>query len=237
MSKPLIGLTTTRTAKASKTPKFGANEQYAKAISNAGGIPILVPLNLSNDDLDDLIVHLDGILFTGGNDIDPCQYGNPPHKKVKGIDRDRDRIELQLVRKIIPTSKPFLGICRGFQVINVALGGTLFEDLADQFPGNIRHDNHSLPRYFLAHRVQLEPDSRISRILSTEQADVNSLHHQGVRNLAAELMPTGYAPDELIEAFELPGYTFGLAVQWHPEELQEDKDMRKLFVDFVNLCG
>jgi len=237
MSKPLIGLTTTRIAKASKTPKFGANEQYAKAISNAGGIPVLIPLNLSNDDVDDLTVHLDGILFTGGNDIDPRQYGNPSHRKVEGVDGDRDRIEIHLVRKIIPTGKPFLGICRGFQVINVALGGTLFEHLADQFPGNVRHDNHALPRNFLAHHVQIDPDSRISRIISTKQANVNSLHHQGVRNLAPELIPTGYAPDELIEAFELPGYAFGLAVQWHPEELQEDVLMRKLFEDFVNSCG
>jgi putative glutamine amidotransferase len=236
MPKPLIGLTTTRTSKTSRTPKYGVNELYAKALSNAGALPVLIPLNISNDDLDSLINHLDGILFTGGNDIDPCQYGNQPHPKVEGIDKERDRVEIHLVKKMIRSGKPIMGICRGFQLINVALGGSLYEHLPEQFPGNVIHDNHNLPRNFMAHSVRVEPDNRLSRIFSSKQAEVNSLHHQGVHKLAQELLPAAYAPDGLVEAFELPGFSFGIAVQWHPEELLANAGMRKLFEEFVQSC-
>jgi putative glutamine amidotransferase len=236
MPKPVIGLTTSRTSRTSKTPKFGTNEFYAEAISNAGGLPVLIPLNISNNDLDSLINHLDGILFTGGNDIDPRQYGNQPHPKVEGVDKDRDRVEIYLVEKMLQSGKPFMGICRGFQVINVALGGTLYEHLPEQFPGNVIHDNHDLPRNFLAHSVRVEPDNHLSKIFSSNQVDVNSLHHQGVRKLAQELLPTAFAPDGLIEAFELTGVSFGMAVQWHPEELLAYAGMRKLFEEFVHSC-
>ncbi len=236
MPKSLIGLTTTRTSKTSRTPKFGSNELYTKAISNAEGLPVLIPLNISNDDLDNLINHLDGILFTGGNDIDPRQYGNQPHPKVEGVDKNRDRVEIHLVEKMIQSGKPFMGICRGFQVINVAMGGTLYEHLPEQFPGNVIHDNHNLPRNFMAHSVRVELDNHLSKLFSTNQLDVNSLHHQGVRKLAQELLPTAYAPDGLIEAFEIPGFSFGMAVQWHPEELLANAGMRKLFEEFVHSC-
>lgn len=236
MPKPVMGLTTSRTSRTSKTPKFGANELYAEAISNAGGLPVLIPLNISNNDLDSLINHLDGILFTGGNDIDPRQYGNQPHPKVEGVDKDRDRVEIYLVEKMLQSGKPFMGICRGFQVINVALGGTLYEHLPEQFPGNVIHDNHDLPRNFLAHSVRVEPDNHLSKIFSSNQVDVNSLHHQGVRKLAQELLPTAFAPDGLIEAFELAGVSFGMAVQWHPEELLAYAGMRKLFEEFIHSC-
>ena len=137
MPKPLIGLTTSRLLKNTTRPAFGTNELYAKAITNSGGLPVLIPLSLTEDDLDSLLAQLDGILFTGGYDIDPRLYGNQPHAKVEGIDKDRDQIEVYLVRRVIQSGKPFLGICRGLQVINVALGGTLYEHLPDQFPGDV----------------------------------------------------------------------------------------------------
>jgi len=236
MPKPLIGLTTTRLLKKTSPPAFGTNELYAKAISISGGLPVLIPLSLSNDDLDTLLMRLDGILFTGGYDIDPRQYGNQPHPKVDGIDKDRDRIEVYLVREVIQSPKPFLGICRGLQVINVAMGGSLYEHLPDQLPGSITHDNHHRARDFLAHGVSVKPNNRLSQIISSNQVQVNSLHHQGVRKIAAELFPTAHAPDGLIEAFEMPGHPFGIAVQWHPEELQEYEVMRKLFLTFIHAC-
>ena len=236
MPKPLIGLTTTRMLKKTARPAFGTNELYAKAISISGGLPVLIPLSLSNDDLDALLVRLDGILFTGGYDIDPRQYGNQPHPKVEGVDEDRDRMEVYLVREVIQSPKPFLGICRGLQVINVAMGGSLYEHLPEQFPGDIAHDNHHRARDFLAHSVTVKPDNRLSQIISSNQVQVNSLHHQGVRRIAPDLFPTAHAPDGLIEAFEITGYPFGLAVQWHPEELQADEVMRKLFQTFIHSC-
>lgn len=236
MQKPLIGLTTTRMPNPSRRPAFGINEPYVKSVANAGGLPILIPLELSNDDLDVLLPRLDGILFTGGYDIDPRQYGNQPHPKVEGVDADRDRVEMHLAHMMIQSCKPFLGICRGCQVINVALGGSLYEDLPEQLPGEAHHDNHDHPRNYLAHSVNIQSNSSLAQILSSEATWVNSLHHQGVRKLAQELRTTAIAPDGLIEAFELPGHPFGQAVQWHPEELQEYESMRKLFQAFVQSC-
>jgi putative glutamine amidotransferase len=236
MEKPLIGLTTSRIPSPSKRPAFGTNVPYASSISDAGGLPVLIPLNLSNNDLDILLPRLDGILFTGGYDVDPQEYGNRPHPKVEGIDADRDRVEMHLLQALIQVGKPFLGICRGCQVINVAMGGTLFEDLPEQFLRRVQHDNHDQPRNYLAHHVEIDPNSHLAKILKTDDAQVNSLHHQGVRQLAQTLRAAVIAPDGLIEAFELPNYSFGLAVQWHPEELQEYEPMRSLFQAFVGSC-
>jgi putative glutamine amidotransferase len=236
MSKPLIGLTTTRMPNPSGRLAIGVNIHYLKSVTNAGGLPILIPMELSNDDLDVLLPRLDGILFTGGYDIDPRQYGNQVHPKVEGVDPERDRSEIHLVHALIRSGKPFLGICRGFQVINVALGGSLYEDLPEQHPGEVCHDNHNLPRNYLAHSIDIRSDSRLAQILTSNQAQVNSLHHQGVRKLAQELLATASAPDGLIEAFELPLHPFGLAVQWHPEELQEYEPMRRLFHAFIQSC-
>jgi putative glutamine amidotransferase len=236
MRKPLIGLTTSHIPDPSGRPTFGINAPYTEAITNAGGLPILIPSNLSNDDLDMLLTRVDGILFTGGYDVDPRQYGNQPHPKVEGVDKDRDRAEMHLVLSAIRVGKPFLGICRGCQVINVALGGSLYEDLPEQFPGEVQHDNHDLPRNYLAHSVNLSSDSYLAQILTSVTTQVNSLHHQGVHKLAEALRVTAIAPDGLIEAFELPHHPFGLAVQWHPEELQEYEEMRGLFQAFIQSC-
>jgi putative glutamine amidotransferase len=236
MSKPLIGLTTSLIRNANQRSVFGVNEPYARSVSNAGGLPLLIPLNQSNEDLDDLLAHLDGILFTGGGDIDPRLYGNSPHPKVKGISTERDRLEDHLVHAILQAGKPFLGVCRGCQVINVALGGSLYEHLPEQFPGSVMHDNHDHPRDYLAHQVKINPGTRLAHIVSDDTNKVNSLHHQGVCQLAQGLCASAYATDGLIEAFELPAYPFGLAVQWHPEELQEYAPMRNLFREFVLAC-
>ncbi len=236
MSTPIIALTTSRFSKRSVRTVLGVNEPYTKSVIDAGGIPVLLPINLPNDDLDALLSRIHGILFTGGYDVDPQRYGNPPHAKVEGIDADRDRAEIYLVQAAIRRKRPFLGICRGCQVINVALGGSLYEDLGDQFPGHILHDRHDRPRDYLAHTVSVEPKSTLSGILASQPTQVNSLHHQGVRRLAQELNTTATSQDGLVEAFELGGHPFGVAVQWHPEELQEHAPMRSLFREFVKSC-
>ena len=234
--KPLIGLTPTRMPNPSGKPAFGINQPYAKSVQQAGGIPLLVPLGLSEDDLNSLLNRLDGILFTGGYDVDPRLYGKELLPKDKGIDAERDQLEKQLIQRLIQLSKPFFGICRGCQMINVALGGSLYQHLDDQLPGDVHHDNHGLPRDYLAHLVKIDQDSHLAVIISETPTWVNSLHHQGVDKLAPELHATAYAPDGLVEAFELPGFPFGLAVQWHPEELQQHSSMRRLFQSFVQAC-
>jgi putative glutamine amidotransferase len=236
MPKPLIGLTTTQTPQPSYPPIIGTNRPYADAVTAAGGIPMLIPNDLADDDLDMLLHRLDGILFTGGYDVDPTRYGHAPHPKVVGIDAERDRVEIHLVQRLVESGKPFFGICRGLQVINVALGGSLYEHLPEQLPGNVHSENHARPRDFLAHSIEVVPGSRLAEILDCRSTPVNSLHHQGVRRLSGSLQATATAPDGLVEALELPGRPFSLAVQWHPEELQDYVAMRRLFHNFVQAC-
>ena len=123
-------------------------------------------------------------------------------------------------------------------MINIGLGGTLYEDILDQKPGSLRHSTpDELPRYHLAHPVRIEPNSQLSKILCSREVQVNSQHHQGIRRLASDLKPTAYAPDGIVEAFELPTVRYGLAVQWHPEWLQEHLPMQALFRSFVEACS
>jgi putative glutamine amidotransferase len=236
MKKPLIGLTTTFTQRRSHPPIYSTNRPYTEAVRQAGGIPVLIPNNLVEDDIDSLLERLDAVLFTGGYDIDPACYGHPNHPMAEKIDHNRDLVEIYLVKCLARSGKPFLGICRGLQVIDVALGGSLYEHLPDQLPGNVHLENHDKPRNFLAHTVIVDPGSKLSNILSCHETRVNSLHHQGVCQVAPDLQVTAIAPDSLVEAFELRDHPFGLAVQWHPEELQQDPAMRNLFVAFIHAC-
>ena len=213
-------------------------ESYIQAVLRAGGMPVVIPVGLPEEELHSLVTHLDGILFTGGSDIDPQHFQGRAHPRVYGIDPRRDALELRLVQLAAEDGTPFLGICRGIQVINVALGGTLFTDIADQAPQPLKHDQYpDIPRDFLAHPVALATDSRLAQILGSLSCEVNSLHHQGLEQLAPSLRAVGYAPDQLIEAVELPNHPFGLGVQWHPEWLQDYAPQRELFRAFIQAAA
>jgi putative glutamine amidotransferase len=237
MSLPLIGLTTSRVNNSKGFPHLMVMEAYSHAVSQAGAAPIMIPLGVPPETLQAILGRLDGVLFTGGGDIRPLVYGSQDHHKVCEIDDDRDQLELDLFRLLMAAGKPFLGICRGIQLINVALGGTLYEDILDQRPGVLKHDQSRNARNYLAHAVELTEASQLSCILGASQVKVNSLHHQGIRELAPGLKVSAYAPDGLVEAFEIPGYSFGMAVQWHPEWLQEHPPMRNLFQAFVQAAA
>jgi len=231
---PIIGLTTYRSLSPYGYQTLSLTEAYIQALTRAGACPVLVPLGLSESALAELADRLDGLLFTGGGDVHPERYGSGTHPKVSHVDEDRDRVEVQLVHQAVAKELPFIGICRGLQVINVALGGSLYEDILEQHPGAQKHDYFpNYPRDYLAHPVQIKPDSLLAQALGGETALVNSLHHQGIRRLAAGLKATAFAPDGVIEAIELAGHPFGLAVQWHPEWLGEHLAMRALFTAFI----
>jgi putative glutamine amidotransferase len=236
MNPPLIGLTTFRNQSSAGLSQISVTEAYVSALVGAGAAPLLIPLGLPQTILQTIFSRLDGILFTGGGDVHPGQYHGQDHPLVDEVDPDRDRIEIQLIQDAIRSDLPFLGICRGLQVVNVALGGTLFEDILDQRPGSQRHQFWpERPRNHLAHPVEIEPASRLAVILGVDHPKVNSFHHQGIRDLAPVLQASAYAPDGLIEAVELPDHPFGLAVQWHPEWLVTDDDaMRRLFKELVH---
>ena len=234
MALPLIGITTYRSNNPAGNPILALAEHYVQAISQAGGIPLMIPLGLPEAQLSELTSRLDGILFSGGGDIDPVLFGMQSHSAVNGVDPDRDRVEIQMVQNAVAKELPFLGICRGLQVINVALGGTLYTHILDQHPQALKHDYYpNWERTHLPHDVRLNPESHLSAILGTSQPEVNSLHHQGIRDLADPLQAIDWAPDDMIEAVELPDHPFGLAVQWHPEWLTTHASMRELFRTFV----
>lgn len=236
-TKPLIGCMAYRktAAQASPTPLFGLPSAYVEAVAAAGGAPVLIPLGLDEAALRAILSRLDGLLLTGGGDIAPEHYGSDRPDLIHDIDPDRDRVEMFLAREAMAQNKPMLAICRGHQMLNVALGGTLYEDVLETMPLAIKHDFFGeLPRNYQAHQVTISPESKLANLIGRQAVTVNSLHHQGIRDLAPSLVATAYAPDGLIEGVESPEHPFAVGVQWHPENLvHDDPAMLDLFRGLV----
>jgi len=237
MSTPLIGIVTSRIKRKGATAMY-LNEAYVQAVLRNGGAPILIPLGLPEETLRLILNRVEGVIFSGGGDVDPKAYHSQKHPKVAGVDKDRDRVELSLFEDVLQTSKPFLGICRGFQVLNVALGGTLYEDILDQHTDGMRHSWHpEYPRDYPAHPVQVAEETRLAKILGAPLVQVNSLHHQGIRDLAPRLKATAFAPDGIVEGVEMTDHPFCLAVQWHPEAMQAIPQMRQIFQALIQAAS
>ncbi len=235
MDKPIIGITSSRERIKTNHFRIAVPEAYSVAVTRAGGIPLIIPLGLSEESLKSILLKLDGLLFSGGGDVHPKRYGSRMDPLVRGVDEDRDRVEIFLVQEACQADIPFLGICRGLQTINVALGGTLYEDILDQRPDALNHQFSGIqPRDYYAHPVSLRQESSLAGILGGVLVEVNSLHHQGIRQLGERIIDTAWAPDGLIEAIEAPACRFGLAVQWHPESLPNDPAMQNLFKALVD---
>ncbi len=230
MNAPLIGITTGRMLSNKQLPLIMTVEAYVQAVLRAGGIPVLLPVGAENGHLRKYLQRLDGLLLTGGGDIDPQRFNGRPHPRVYDVDVQRDELEINLAREAVEHGWPFLAICRGIQVLNVALGGSLYTDLSAQRESSIRHDCYpDMARDHIAHQVEITAHSRLANICGGEQLAVNSLHHQGIDKLAPGLLPSAYAPDGLVEALEAPDHPFGLAVQWHPEWLAGSPANQGLF--------
>jgi putative glutamine amidotransferase len=235
MYPPLIGITVSRPETPDGNKNLSISEAYVRSIESVGACPILIPLGISAESLKSIIRQLDGILFSGGGDIHPECYGGEMHPMVNRVDRDRDRVELDAIDQALSLGLPIMGICRGIQLINVAFGGSLYEDLTGQKPGAIQHDYSSeMPRHYLAHPIQVTPGSKLAEITKKPELKVNSMHHQGIKDLGRGLQVNADALDGLIEAFEITGYPFGMAVQWHPECLPDKPEMVKLFQAFID---
>ena len=232
--QPVIGITTFEGTNPDGLPTSLLLQAYIHAIMQAGGVPVMIPSMLAEQGWDALYERTDGILFSGGGDIAPEYYHGENHQRVAGIDPLRDTLEFNLLRAVVDDGKPFLGICRGIQTVNVGLGGTLYEHLGEQLRGGIDHTYPSTMRTTLVHEVKIEEGTRIAEVVGEPILKVNSLHHQGLREVAPYLRVTGYAPDGLVEAVELPDHPFGLAVQWHPEWMTDQLSTRKLFKAFVD---
>jgi len=233
--RPLIGITSDYS---NDTNTINLNSDYYWAIYRAGGHPVVIPYTDSND-IHHLISILDGIMFTGGNDIDPGYYGELPHPKLGRINPIRDEFELKFCRLALENDKPVLGICRGAQLMNVVMGGTLYQDLEDQLKsGTLIKHIQSAPVWYATHEVKLDAGSGINRIMGHDNIRVNSFHHQAVKDLAGTFRATGWSSDGVIEVIESDNHTFALGVQWHPERMfTRDQTMLLLFKAFVEACG
>lgn len=236
--RPLIGISCAQVIIDGK-PYHRSYARNAEAIAAAGGLPVYVPTGLDEPTLRQLYERLDGVLLPGGPDVDPAEYGEATHPLTVHIDHARDALELTLTRWAVADDRPLFGICRGHQVINVALGGTLVQDIPSQVNTTYTHDiPDAMPRSTRIHAVDIEPGSRLAAILGTTHVEVNSLHHQSVAQAAPNARITAHAPDGVTEAIEVPDRRFALSVQWHPEDLVDEGDevgaaMRHLFESFV----
>jgi putative glutamine amidotransferase len=235
--KPLIGITTYQSTNIHGYPTVVLMQSYIHAVMQAGGVPVLIPSMIAEDGWDAVYSRLDGIIFSGGGDIALEHSPGDPHPRIADVEPERDSVELKLLQASASDGKPFLGICRGCQVMNVALGGTLYTHIPDQLPGALDHAYPGNMRTVLVHQVKIEEGTRAAEIFGEPIIQVNSLHHQGLKDIAPSLRVAGYAPDGLVEAIELPDHPFGLAVQWHPEWLTDQESTRNLFRKFVEAAG
>jgi putative glutamine amidotransferase len=237
IKRPLIGVTTGR----EKSQRFFGlslyimNQTYVRTLENLGALPVMIPLNMSEATLYGMFARLDGLFLPGGEDIDPSNYGEDRHPLLGATDRERDRTELLLTRWAIEEGMPVLGVCRGVQMINVACGGTLIQDLHNEQPDLEKHDYFppSYERYRISHGVSIVPDSHLAEAMG-QVHEVNSMHHQGIDQVGYGLRVVARAEDGLPEALEAPQLPFVVGVQWHPEELSKTDQMSaNLFYNFV----
>lgn len=225
---PLIGYAARSgiTGAGNTSPRFANNESYANAIAENGGAPVMIPSIANEQALGAVYDVLDGLLLTGGPDVDPARYGRQRHPLTDSGDTALEQAEFYLARRALDDGLPILGICRGIQTLNVVAGGTLYQDVGDEFRGMtaLEHPADGQGRAYLAHTVSIDAETTLARAVGCTAIAVNSLHHQAVRDLAPGFVVTATAPDGLIEAIERPDRSFVVGVQWHPEELYRGEE-------------
>jgi len=214
-------------------------EDYLESVRRAGGEPVEVPVG--SETPAHLLARVDGLLLTGGGDVDPALYGESPHATFEAAEAGRDAFEIELARTAVQNGIPLLAICRGMQVLNVAMGGTLVQDIPSEVTGALTHSIPQ-PRFQIAHEVWVSEGSRVATLLADHMEDgetchVNSRHHQAVKAVAAGFEVTATSPDGVIEAMERPGASFCVAVQWHPENFWRTGEFRELFEGLVQAAN
>ena len=230
MKKPIIGVTLLWDEEKNS---YWMLPGYLEGLEEAGAIPIILPLAADGADIAQLADLCDGFLFTGGQDVAPQLYGEAMKPTCGELCPARDTLEQELLNRALEQDKPILGICRGLQILNVTLGGTLYQDLPTEHPSEISHSMKP-PYDRAAHTVRILPDTPLAALLQKQELGVNSCHHQAIRSLAPSLVEMARSTDDLIEAMYLPGKTFVWGVQWHPElSFRTDEDSRKMFMALV----
>ena len=231
MQAPIIGITTYARDEGNL---FKLPATYADAVRQAGGIPVLLPVGETK--FPPLLSALAGLILSGGGDVDPKRYHGVDHDTVYGVDRQRDEMEIALVKVAIEADVPLLAICRGMQILNVALGGTLHVHLPEVVGETVLH--RRAPREFGPHPVAIAPQSRLHDLMGQLEISPMSSHHQALREVAPSLKVAAHAPDGIIEAVELPSHSWLYGVQWHPEiTASEDPSQHRLFAGLVHAAA
>ncbi|SDO89453.1 putative glutamine amidotransferase [Paenibacillus sp. yr247] len=207
---------------------------YSRSLERAGAIPVLLPV-LETIGVEKLLDRLDGLLLTGGSDVNPILYGEQPKGYLGKLEPERDAFELALINSALERDMPVFGICRGLQIINVALGGSLYQDLEKDLGIEYCHSHRQFRKWQATHPVHIVEDSKLYRLVGQEELWVNSYHHQAVKNLGRSLKVTARSKDGLVEAVESTDHSYVVAVQWHPEMMTEKETMQQsLFNDFIS---
>lgn len=238
MKKPVIGISTSVIVdQGGGFPGYEriyVNKDYVSSVLSAGAVPLMIPMEDSEENLRQTLELVDGVIFSGGHDIAPIRYQEEPHQKLQEICPERDAFDFLLYRLTKEKKLPILGICRGFQLMNVSEGGKLYQDLSLKETESFKHSQGHGPS-ILTHTVSIEAGSRLHEILGKEEIRVNSFHHQAVKSVSEKVAISGRALDEVIEAIEVKNYPFAVGVQFHPEMLQEkEEDMKKIFAALVS---
>ncbi|MDU1848381.1 MAG: gamma-glutamyl-gamma-aminobutyrate hydrolase family protein [Niallia nealsonii] len=233
MSKPIIGITGAYIFKNKFMEGTYVHHDYQNTIAANGGLPIILPfveeaLSIEMVDL------CDAVLLSGGEDVDPILFGEDPHRNIGDTILLRDQVELQIIKRAMETNKPILAICRGIQILNVALGGTLIQDIPSQLLDSIKH-TQSVSRSLDSHFVSIKENSKLAAIIGEGKTRVNSLHHQAIDSLAVDLEVVATSSDGIIEAVEHKNYPhFLLGIQWHPESMASTNEkMNRIFAEFI----
>ncbi len=235
--KPIIGVTVDKTINDCGYSYERINECNLKALTASGAIPLMLPITGEEELIDEYLKIVDGLYFSGGNDISPLIFGEDPIKEIHEIDYSRDEFEIKLFKKAASKNMPILGICRGEQIINVAAGGTLYQDIYAQKEGTNGHSPSFSSGGHAHHKVKIIKDSKLYNMLQADELNVNSFHHQSVKNIAEGFKVTAYAEDGIIEAVESVNHSFIIGVQWHPELMYERYTVfLKIFEALANAC-
>ncbi|SDI45819.1 putative glutamine amidotransferase [Natribacillus halophilus] len=211
------------------------SQDNVTAVVNSGGVPIMLPNILEEELIGRMVEQLDGLLVTGGGDIDPTLFGEEPHQNLGSINPARDRFEMLIIQACLEKDIPILAICRGCQILNIAAGGDMYQDIYSQKNGELLQHQQRAPRAHGSHYVDVTPGSRLAKIAGATRYKVNSYHHQAVRAMADGFTAVGTASDGVIEAFESEKHSFVIGAEWHPENmaLAGDEYSVRLFDAFI----
>lgn len=234
--KPIIGITASMET---DETKYMVHHDNVSAITKNEGIPLMLPYVLGEDEVEQIAHQLDGLYATGGYDIDPTLFGEEPHQHLGTIIPARDAFEIALMKRMLAMGKPILGVCRGCQILNIAVGGDMYQDMYSQKNEELLQHQQQAPAYHASHFVHIEKNSLLYGLTSTEKIKVNSRHHQANRHVPESFRVSGIASDGVIEAIESNVHDFALGLQWHPESMLavHDEASQKIFQGFITAAN